>query len=116
MNPARPLPGTVICKLADLPVSGAKGFVWRLTTAIFQGFIVRDGEILHGYVDRCPHAGWPMSVLPDRYLTKDGSYVLCSSHGALFEKDTGECIAGPCVGDRLEAWPVEVVGDEVVAG
>jgi nitrite reductase/ring-hydroxylating ferredoxin subunit len=115
VNPARPVPGTVICKLDDLPVHGAKGFVWRLTTAIFQGFIVRDDDVLHGYVDRCPHAGWPMSVLPDRYLTKDGSFVLCSSHGALFEKDTGKCIAGPCIGDRLEAWPVEVHGDEVRA-
>ena len=115
MNPARPAPGTVICKLADLPAAGAKGFVWRLTTAIFQGFIVREGDVLHGYVDRCPHAGWPMSVLPDRYLTRDGQFVLCSSHGALFEKDTGKRVSGPCVGDRLEAWPVEVVGGEVRA-
>lgn len=115
-NPARPAPGTLICTLADLPNPGAKGFNYRLTTAIFQGFILREGDSLRGYVDRCPHAGWPMSVLPDRYLTKDGKFVLCSSHGARFLKDTGECVSGPCVGDRLEEWPVELVGDEVWAG
>ena len=110
MNPARPAPGTVICKLADLPVSGARGFVWRLTTAIFQGFIVRDGEVLHGYVDRCPHAGYPLAVELDRYLTDDGDLILCSWHGAVFKPLTGECIGGPPACGRLTPWPVVVDG------
>ena len=112
-NPAQPAPGTAICALSDLPNMGAKGFTYRLTTAIFQGFILREGEHVRGYVDRCPHAGWPLSVLPDRYLTKDGKFLMCSSHGALFLKDNGECISGPCVGDHLSTWPV-LVEDGVV--
>lgn len=114
-QPGQPAPGVAICRLADLPNPGAKGFVFRETRALFQGVIVREGDAVRGYVDRCPHAGWPLSILPDRYLTKDGQYLLCSAHGALFTKDDGECIAGPCVGEHLEVWPVEVVGDEVLA-
>jgi nitrite reductase/ring-hydroxylating ferredoxin subunit len=37
----------------------------------------------------------------------DNMFIQCSTHDALFEIDTGVCIAGPCVGDHLQA--VELV-------
>jgi nitrite reductase/ring-hydroxylating ferredoxin subunit len=37
----------------------------------------------------------------------------CHAHGALFEKHTGLCIAGPCVEDSLRRLPVAVVAGEV---
>ena len=40
--------------------------------------------------------------------------ILCSSHGALFEKDAGRCLAGPCAGERLRPMPLEVIGDLVL--
>jgi nitrite reductase/ring-hydroxylating ferredoxin subunit len=33
---------------------------------------------------------------------------VCSSHGALFEKATGFCLAGPCAGRYLCAVPLKV--------
>jgi naringenin degradation protein FdeD len=33
---------------------------------------------------------------------------LCASHGALFEKSTGYCVAGPCAGQSLQTLPLEV--------
>ena len=33
----------------------------------------------------------------------DNMFIQCSTHDALFEIDTGLCIAGPCVGDSLDA-------------
>jgi nitrite reductase/ring-hydroxylating ferredoxin subunit len=44
-----------------------------------------------------------------RYLTRDNRRILCGGHGALFRIDDGRCTAGPCEGDFLEPWPVEVV-------
>lgn len=66
----------------------------------------RDG--VHAYVNRCPHAGHALNLLPHRFLTADGSLILCMSHGALFEKSTGLCVAGPCAGRALTTIPVEV--------
>ncbi len=51
---------------------------------------------------------------PNRFLTPDRSLILCSSHGALFTRDEGLCIAGPCPGQSLRRVPVEVVGDYVM--
>lgn len=104
---ARPPPGTRLCDLADLPDPGAKGFGFRAGEALFHGFIVRLGEEVRGWVDRCPHAGLPLAFTPDRYLTAAGDMILCGSHGALFRHD-GLCIGGPCAGKRLSPWAVTV--------
>ncbi|HET9105894.1 MAG TPA: Rieske 2Fe-2S domain-containing protein, partial [Steroidobacteraceae bacterium] len=63
---------------------------------------------------RCPHAGHPLDLRPHRFLTPDRVMILCSSHGALFEKDEGRCLAGPCAGEQLRAVPLEVIGDIVL--
>lgn len=111
-NPARPAPGLRLCALAEIADPGARGFRFRENQKLFAGFVVRQGDTVRGFVDSCPHAGWPLSALDDRYLTRDGRYILCAGHGALFEPD-GLCVAGPCAGDRLTPWPVEARDGDV---
>ncbi len=113
-NPAQPPAGVRLCALADVPDSGAKGFVFREGDSLFAGFVLRHGARVTGWVDRCPHMGTPLAFLPDRYLTREGDLVLCSTHGALFRPGDGLCLAGPCEGKRLWTWDVVVVGDEVL--
>lgn len=102
-----------LCALADLADPGAKGFGFREGSALFAGFVVRRGAEVAGYVDSCPHAGWPLASLDGRYLTRDGAHLLCAGHGALFDL-AGACVAGPCYGQRLAPWPVTVSEGEVV--
>lgn len=111
---ARPAAGTLLCRLDEIADPGAKGFSFRSGDQEFAGFVVRRGAEVAGYVDSCPHAGWPLAMTPDRYLTRDGALILCSGHGALFEPGDGTCVAGPCAGERLTAWPVAVVDGAVV--
>jgi nitrite reductase/ring-hydroxylating ferredoxin subunit len=107
-NPARPPSGLALCSIDDLGNPGSKGFVFREGVALFAGFVLREGKTVTGFIDSCPHAGWPLAAITDRYLTKDAKFILCSAHGALFRKD-GMCISGPCYGETLTPWPVEVV-------
>ena len=113
-NPAQPLPGTTLCLLDDIPQAGAKGFVFREGEALFAGFILREGSQVRGFIDRCPHNGMPLSALPNQYLTRDGRFIICSGHGALFMKGDGACVAGPCEGEVLETWVVTVKDDLTV--
>ena len=64
-------------------------------------FAVRQEDQLYAYWNICPHLGIPLNWMPDRFLDLEGTLIQCSSHGALFQIDDGECIAGPCSGDRL---------------
>lgn len=113
-NPARPPAGVRLCALADLADPGAKGFRFRRESRLFAGFVVRKGRAVAGYVDSCPHAGWPLAALDDRYLIRNGERILCAGHGALFDPMTGRCTSGPCFGEHLAAWPVAVEGEDVV--
>jgi nitrite reductase/ring-hydroxylating ferredoxin subunit len=70
--------------------------------------VVRAGGAIHAFVNRCPHAGHPLDLIPDRFMSADGSALICSSHGALFRPDTGVCTAGPCVGQELRSVPITV--------
>ena len=104
----------VVCRLADLEEYGSRAFTIGGGDWPLRGFVVRCGNGVRGYVDRCPHAGHPLALRPHRFLTPDQAMILCSSHGALFEKDAGHCLAGPCAGQRLRAVPLAVIGDVVL--
>jgi len=101
-----------LCALDEIADPGGKSFRFREDTRMFAGFVIRQGEAVTGFVDSCPHAGWPLAPMDDRYLTRDKRFIFCAGHGALFELG-GKCVAGPCMGESLAAWPVELRGDEV---
>ena len=105
--------GVTLCDLASVPEPGARGFVLQIGEAYFHGFVVRADGGVHGYVDRCPHAGLPLPQRLDLYLTLDASLIQCSWHGALFRIQDGACVGGPCAGARLTPWPVQVTDGQV---
>ena len=107
-NPATPQPGTRLCALGELADPGARGFRFRAGDALFAAFLVREGTEVRGWIDSCPHNGWPLAVMDDRYLTRTGDRILCAAHGAVFRLEDGVCTAGPCAGERLTPWPVAV--------
>jgi nitrite reductase/ring-hydroxylating ferredoxin subunit len=113
-NPARPPPGTVLCALSELTDPGTKGFRFRENRKLFAGFVLLFEGELRGYVDSCPHAGWPLAAWEDRYLTREKDLILCGGHAALFRPLDGACVAGPCMGTHLTPWPVGLEGDQIV--
>ena len=106
--------GTVLCRLDDIPPDDTRSFVLGEGDWPLRGLLVRTGgEAVQAYVNRCPHAGHQLSFRPDRFLTPDKALILCQSDGALFDKRSGRCVGGPCVGEALTRVPVQVVGGEV---
>jgi nitrite reductase/ring-hydroxylating ferredoxin subunit len=104
----------VLCSLAELEVTGSRGFTVGEGDWPLRGFIVKTAGGIAAYVNYCPHAGHPLNIRPDRFLTPDRNLILCCSHGALFARDNGFCIAGPCQGQSLTAIPVNVVSGYVL--
>jgi len=104
----------VLCSLADLELTGSHGFAVGEGDWPLRGFVVKTATGIAAYVNYCPHAGHPLNMRPNRYLTADGALILCNSHGALFTRDTGLCIAGPCQGQALTPVPTEVIAGYVL--
>ena len=71
-----------------------------------RGFAIRyDGEV-RAYVNECPHAFTELDWNPGEFFEESGLYLICSTHGALFEPNNGYCVAGPCRGASLQ--PLEI--------
>ena len=90
-----------VAHVDDLDDPGAVGFLAGDGDWPFRGFVVRRHGDIMAFANICPHARHPLDMLPDAFLTQDGSMIRCASHGALFRPDDGECVAGPCVGAKL---------------
>jgi nitrite reductase/ring-hydroxylating ferredoxin subunit len=96
-----------LCRLEDIPEDGAKGF--GPAPGGFTGlFAVRRGGEVKVYVNSCPHIGTPLDWAPDRFLSHDGTRIICAMHGAEFRIVDGVCTGGPCLGDRLEAVMIDI--------
>jgi nitrite reductase/ring-hydroxylating ferredoxin subunit len=108
--------GVRLCALRDLADPGARNFVLQIGAAWFHGFLVRSGAQVRGFVDRCPHAGLPLAQKLDDYLTRDGRWIVCAWHGAVFDPRDGACVGGPCADQALGSWPVRIIDGFVVTG
>ncbi|EJT83987.1 Rieske (2Fe-2S) domain-containing protein [Pseudomonas putida S11] len=62
----------------------------------------RQGQV-YLYRNRCPHRGIPLNWVEDAFLDDSASLIHCAHHGALFLIESGECVAGPCEGEQLQA-------------
>ncbi|MCQ4348146.1 Rieske (2Fe-2S) protein [Pseudomonas stutzeri] len=88
-----------LCDSDDLPEGASRGFALAGADLL----LVRRAGRAYAYRNRCPHRGIPLEWQPDRFLDESGSLIQCATHGALFLIESGECVAGPCAGERLEA-------------
>lgn len=112
MTAGRPVPAP-LCALAEIADGAARG-VDPLGQGHDTMFLVRKGAAVYGWRNFCPHRGHDrMAWEKDGYLTHDGARIVCGAHGAEYEIETGICVAGPCVGKRLTAVPLEIRDGQV---
>ena len=92
----------LICPSAALAERGP-GVRFRLSEAAAdeKGFVIRSGGEARAYINECPHVGTELDWQPGEFFDFAGLYLVCSTHGALFEPGNGHCIAGPCRGASL---------------
>lgn len=98
-----------LCGLDDIEDPGARGFAIERDGRLQDIFIVRRGEQVHGYVNKCPHTGGPLDWAPDQFIDSDQNLIQCATHDALFRIGDGFCVAGPCAGQSLTPVAIEVV-------
>lgn len=76
----------------------------------------RDGDGVRAWLNICPHAGRRLDWAPGQFLRSKEGLLVCAAHGASFELQGGDCVAGPCRGERLRAVAVTVRDGQVWLG
>ncbi len=101
------MPRIQLCNLDDLETIDSRGF--EIKEAPYNIFIVRNGNKVSAYQNSCPHNLAPLNWAPDVFLSYDKDYIQCANHGALFEIDSGQCIYGPCIGQKLMPIDTKII-------
>ena len=101
-----------LAALADIPDGTARGYAVEIGRTRRTVIVLRNGDSVTGFADACPHMGVPLPWRGDEYLTPDGRFLRCATHGALFELD-GNCVFGPCKGKSLARENLDIVDNAV---
>ncbi|MDQ3000711.1 MAG: Rieske 2Fe-2S domain-containing protein [Fibrobacterota bacterium] len=73
-----------------------------------QGFLIRHNGSFYAYLNKCCH--WPVQLdMGDGdFYYPAADRIMCKTHGAVYQPDTGLCDYGPCVRAVLESFPLTV--------
>lgn len=107
------MPEVTVGLLSDIDDPGCREFQIGDGPWPFRGFVVRKGDEVYAYQNYCMHVGHPLNWQPDSFLTAERDRIICASHGAMYEIETGLCVAGPCPGKVLNKVEATVRGGRV---
>jgi nitrite reductase/ring-hydroxylating ferredoxin subunit len=85
---------------------------WR--ERLVEAFVINFRGRFYAYVNYCVHAGTPLDWWPNEFFNDGRRFLICKTHGSLYEPDTGKCAGGPCADRALFPLQVEVTGGRVV--
>ena len=107
-------PGEWRCARATLTPGASRTLRLGPGDAPGDGFVVHHQGAYHAYVNRCPHAGTPLDLWPNEFFSEDGRWLVCATHGAVFDPATGRCVSGPCAGASLTPLRVRCEDEHLV--
>ena len=100
-------PARVICEASVLAEGGAGvRFERKRAGGMEPAFVVRHRGVARAFVNRCAHVPMELDWQPGEFFDADGLYLICSTHGAMYDAATGACAGGPCRGGGLTPIPV----------
>lgn len=78
------------------------------------GFAVRYDGRVYAYVNRCAHVPVELDWNEGEFFDLTRDYLICATHGAHYQPNSGFCVMGPCKGQRLQALQVSERQQQVV--
>ncbi len=105
----------IICASADLQEQ-AHGIRFDLPELGERttGFVVRFQQRVYAYVNQCAHVPVELDWNEGDFFDLTKQYLICATHGAHYEPDTGYCVMGPCKGKQLKPLAVEERSPHIV--
>ena len=99
------VPGDILICAADAVSDGGRGVRFPVLAggAAATAFVIRHGGKAYAYLNRCAHVPIELDWAEGEFFESSGLYLMCSTHGAIYIPDSGQCAGGPCRGGRWRA-------------
>jgi nitrite reductase/ring-hydroxylating ferredoxin subunit len=97
----------LICAAGDLRNQGrGVRFEVQREGQTQQAFIVRFEGVPRAFLNQCGHVPVELDWLEGEFFDDSRLYLICSTHGALYDPASGRCVGGRCAGRGLKSLPV----------
>lgn len=104
----------LICAGAQLAEGGiGVRFERELGGKSEPAFLIRHDGQARAFINRCAHVPLELDWQPGVFFDADGLYLMCATHGALYDPATGACVGGPCRGQGLTQIAVREVDGNI---
>lgn len=107
--------GKCIGTVGELAHGTSKKFTLRRGQRDLEALLVNFEGNHFAYINRCPHTGITLDWVNNQFFSSDQRYLMCATHGAVFEPPSGECVWGPCFGLSLQKLDVEIQDERIYA-
>jgi nitrite reductase/ring-hydroxylating ferredoxin subunit len=96
-----------LCSSKSLTESsnGLRFFV-RIENEVRPAFVVRYAGEPRAYLNECAHQAVELDMLRGNFFDRSGKFLICATHGAMYNPATGECASGRCDGRSLRSLTV----------
>ena len=72
-------------------------------------FVIQFGDQYYAYLNRCAHVAMELDWNPGEVFDMQREYIICATHYAVYQPETGACLSGPCPkGSKLISLPIQV--------
>lgn len=105
----------LVASVGEIEHGQSKKFTLRRGQRDLEALIINYEGAHFAYINRCPHTGITLDWVNNQFFSSDNRYLMCATHGAVFEPPSGECVWGPCFGLSLQNVPLEIEADQIFA-
>jgi len=102
---------TFLCRSEDLDVGGTGlRFEVQKDGEKRPAFAVRSTAGISAFLNRCGHRDLELDWSPGEFFDLDARLLICATHGALYDPQSGACKGGPCNGVGLHPLSIAEEG------
>ena len=97
----------LLCRSEELDVGGTGlRFEVQKDGEKRPAFAVRSTAGISAFLNRCGHRDLELDWSPGEFFDLDARLLICATHGALYDPQSGACKGGPCNGVGLRPLSV----------
>ena len=104
-----------VATVDELTPGQTRKFILRIEGSEEECFVVNYQGQLRAYVNRCCHVPMTMDWVDNQFFNEEKRFILCATHGACYEPESGECVSGPPFGEFLIKIPLSIVDGKIFA-
>ena len=108
---------TYLCSKQRVPKPpGGLRFQFEEQGEVLSGFVVHWEDEYYAFENRCVHMQLELDWNAGLFFDVACEKLICSTHAARFDPESGFCVSGPCKGGSLRRLPSECRGNDLYIG